>query len=216
MKKAFLTFAVAAIFVVMLATPAFAASGDIVWQISAAEIEAYTDGGKGNDTAPWIKNCGGGSRAKEGNSIKFFDRTNDYDCIDIVTDGNLNAGTVYTAVAKVRTANGASTTFKYGMGSGPYTEYHAQTGANVTLTFKLDAANGFDFKKNLRIQTDGTTEDFFIDSIIIYEGDPPAASSGGGGGGAAKTGDSAMLALAAIAFALAAGAAVFVVRKVKA
>lgn len=214
MKKV-LAIALMVTLAVMLIVPALAADGDIVWQMSADEKAKYAPGGGGDDTPPWIKNCGGGNRTLDGSAIKFFDRTNDYDCIDIVTDGNLDAGKVYTVVAKLRSGGGPQP-FKFGMGAGPYSEYYAVDAAmEATLTFKLDA--GFDFAKNLRIQTNGTTEDFFLDSVIIYEGDPPKASApSGNSGGNPKTGVETYIFIALGALALAGVGAIVFARKAKA
>lgn len=209
MKKAFLSLAMAALLVAMLVVPTLAASGDVVWKMSADDVAAYVVN-NGSDIE-WIKNCGGGSRAQEGNGIKVFDRGNDYDCIDIVTSA-LDTSKEYTVVAKVKTAAGGSTTFKFGMGAGPYEEYVAVDGASATLTYKITA--GFAFAKNLRLQTNGTTEDFIIESVTIYEGEPPVASASTGGN--AKTGDSTMIFLALGVLALAGCATVLVARKVKA
>ena len=58
----------------------------------------------------------------------------------------------------------------------------------------------------------GELSDIITSATLVYGG----GGGGGGGGGAAKTGDNTMIALAIAAFALAACATVFVIRKVKA
>jgi len=199
----------------MLAVPALAASGDLIIDLTAADIEFFAGGGDGND---YFIQSGSPVKSKDGNGLKLSGRNNDWDAFDIKTGEFCEAGKEYTIVVQVKATDGA-TKFKLSMGGSPYSPYtDTVDGPNgEVITLKYKAYDGADIKNNVRIQTDVVTDSFTILSAKVYEGDPPAAAPAGGGGGGSNpdTGDTSFVVFAGMALLAAAGLGFAFYRKSK-
>ncbi|MCL1807815.1 MAG: hypothetical protein FWG31_08950 [Oscillospiraceae bacterium] len=201
MKKRVLTFAIAIALVTMFAFPALAATQDLPKEGmgvgGGSQVQFVTDGKDGIKSPMTIE------QFKTATAIVF--EMEDYDWGAVILGGGKGNG--HSNPGWALQIDDLSPYFKDG---------------KLTLNFK---ALGIDVTT---FSGDGSDEDFFACYIgrwngqdgyndmgitkayLVYEG------GGGGGGGAKKSGDGTMIALAIAALALAAGATVFFVRKVKA
>ncbi|MDR0249353.1 MAG: hypothetical protein LBI44_06850 [Oscillospiraceae bacterium] len=221
-RKLISALCLAALLAFTFAAPTLAADGDIVWDMTPAEVQAIVDAidaGQGETGTTWLKACGYSDEVKSGNALKFENRVTWYDGIDIKT-GELDASKVYTFVIKV--SSDTEQIFVINR-NGDYANYLISPKVkSYTFTLKTDGKAGdkmgsltlesdFMFASSLgamrtvRVGTENDSRDghndgvsthptFQIDGITIYEGDAPAApSTPPQGGGSSATGDNLLI-----------------------
>jgi LPXTG-motif cell wall-anchored protein len=237
LRKVVPSLLLAVIFACILALPSLAAPGDVVWEWSLADKQAFAPGGgeKGKDVPPWIKYSGNGYNEVVGTSVRFYDRISWYDGVDILCS-QLDENSVYTWVIKVRSPEAQIFVLNRGAGSNysdylvspsvtSYTFYLTTNDPGLASEFQFKGATGADRYVRINTENNGldgnntpgyTHPEFFVDSVVIYEGtrdDIPSTPSTGPGPG--PTGDSAVLFIA-IGALLLCGAGFVVFKKVKA
>ncbi|MDR0292974.1 MAG: LPXTG cell wall anchor domain-containing protein [Oscillospiraceae bacterium] len=205
MKKTVLSLVTAVLLIAAFTVPALAAGGDLVYEMTAKEVDAFIANPSAETEG--LRAAGSPPFSKEGGGIKISGRTADWNALDIRAEVFADADKDYTII--VGFSADAEAEFAIRNTDSPYGVLASERGAKLTLTYK---GKGSEFsgggQRGVRLATvDPPTADFVVTSIKIYEGDPPAG---------AKTGDGAMIAFALAALALAGGATVFIARKVKA
>ncbi|MCL1807112.1 MAG: hypothetical protein FWG31_05365 [Oscillospiraceae bacterium] len=201
MKKAILALAVAALFVI---TPAFAATGDLIYDLST-DIDAFLSGDGGTD---FLENAGDGQKnASKDGGLKFGTRPNDYSVVDLKVAGNEKFDDSKDYTLRISYKADTEQEFRLVSTKGYANLVDPVEGTSATLTFTFKGNHA-----NIRLQT-SSGDPFTITSLKVYEGTSIPSSPGGGG---KKSGDATMIALAIAALTLGAGATVFFTRKVKA
>lgn len=197
--------------IAVVSISALAASGDVVWSLTKAEIDAYISSGQSSD---YLMNSGDGASfaVADGDSLKFKGgRPNDYSVVDLKTKDLCEAGVEYTLVVDM-------------VATAPTTLKLVETSGYTSLAEKTDATEAHfeykfkDPKTNIRFQTNDGAVGFTIKSAVLYEGAPPAGgtTSGGTTTGNSKTGDTSIIFIAMGILALAACGAFVLSRKAKA
>jgi LPXTG-motif cell wall-anchored protein len=210
-RKIFMALTLAALLAVMLALPGIAASGDVLYRMTQAEVDAFTANAAGATTVG-LRPAGGNppTFTAEGSGIKITGRTADWNSVDVSEDVFKGADT-YTIVVGFKAVSGEvdmairNTDSPYGV--------HAQSGMMASGTVKFTGPSSAFLgtaiagaQRGVRLSTMGT-EDYIITSIVVYEGEPPSSPI--------ITGDSAVL-FVAIGALLLCGAGFVVFKKVKA
>lgn len=211
MTKRILAFLCTAVLLVALVPAALMATGDVVWQLSADEIDEII---KTNESSEGLVQAGSPTKTKEGKGLKISGRQDDWNSVDFKTAAFLEDGVEYTIVAKFSADAPAIFALKE---TGGYKDLVVSSEAKKsdTLTFKFKMADIG--SKNIRFQTNGDKNDYVIESVVVYEGEPKAGSTTKpAASGNAKTGVESYLFIALGVLALTAVGAVVFTRKAKA
>lgn len=165
MSKRILAILCTAVLLVTLIPAAIMASGTKAWELTSAEIDEII---KTNESSENLVQAGGPTKTNDG-GLKVSNRAEDWNAIDLKTEGLLKDGVEYTMVVKFSAAAPAIFALKE---TGGYKDLAVSSEAKKedTLTFKFKLADIGG--KNIRMQTNGDKNDYTIVSAIVWEGEP--------------------------------------------
>lgn len=213
--KRVLAIALMALLAVTLTIPAMAADGDLIFELTSAEVDAFLalpdpEAGTAN-----IRAAGKPLFTKEGSGIKISERSANWNCVDLQPELFADAGKDYTVIVGFKAVSG-DLQFQLANTDGPYaTLAVSEAAGSATVTYKGKGSEFQSPQRGVRVNTpDGVTDDYIITSIKVYEGDPGSAS--GPSGSNPKTGVETYLFIALGALIPAGAGAVVFGRKAKA
>lgn len=213
MRKYLALLAVVAIAVTLIALPVSAANGDLIYEMTTAEVDAFVADPK-TETAG-LRSAGDPLFTKEGSGIKVSERSANWNCVDLRAELFADAGKDYTVVVGFKAVSG-DLVFQISNTDGPYAVLAESAAANsATVTYKGKGSEFQAPQRGARLHTpDGVVDDFIITSIKVYEGEPGASNNTSSGN--PKTGVETYIFVALGALALAGVGAIVFARKAKA